>query len=330
MGYIGSHVKKANDFTRKTIDQDIKGLKWLFVYIDLLFSIVFYGVNLSEYFQYRFYFKRHACRKSFMVYRKRMKLIKKYNGPHRKIFDDKAVFCALFSDYTGRDFIDAELCGFEAFSAFIKKHGRFFVKPKQGFYGIGSGLYETGENEDIPGLYEKLKSEKMLAEELIVQCDGMAAFNPASVNTLRVVTFKSPDGTVHITSAVLRMGTKESAADNFHNDGLAALIDIETGIVYTKGYNRYLESFIVHPATKKEITGFAVPYWEDVKRIVYGAACVVEEVRYVGWDIAIGREGKIYIVEGNAAADPDVVQIPNDTGIWPVYKKLMKSYSQII
>ena len=69
--------------------------------------------------------------------------------------------------------------------------------------------------------------------------------------------------------------------------------------------------------------GFKVPQWDNIVDTVKKAAIVHPEVRYVGWDVTIKEDGTIVLIEGNPGADPDVTQIEDQIGKWPLYKPLL-------
>ena len=48
-----------------------------------------------------------------------------------------------------------------------------------------------------------------------------------------------------------------------------------------------------------------------------------KDVRYVGWDVVYTENEDFIIIEGNSASDPDITQIPDLIGKWPLYKKFI-------
>jgi len=174
---------------------------------------------------------------------------------------------------------------------------------------------------DLRAIRENLKLEKVIIEEVIEQHQEISEFNSTSVNTLRLVTLLCGDGKAKVMTANFRCGNGEKYADNFHHNGIASTIDIPTGTVVTTGVGMDLRRYVDHPVTKKTIVGFKIPHWEQVVETVTAAAQVVPSIRYVGWDVAIGKDGRIIIVEGNCAAGQDVTQLPDQVGKWPLYKE---------
>ena len=58
-------------------------------------------------------------------------------------------------------------------------------------------------------------------------------------------------------------------------------------------------------------------------------AHVVPAIRYVGWDITVGKNGEVIIIEGNKSADHDVTQVADQIGKWPQYKEIIKELKKI-
>ena len=105
---------------------------------------------------------------------------------------------------------------------------------------------------------------------------------------------------------------------------MGAQIDNETGIICTVGVDKAGKKYIVHPDSNLTLLGFHVPHWEQIKKCVCAAAKVVPEVRYVGWDVAITDDDRVVLIEGNDRADPDLGQMSDGTGKWPVFKQYME------
>lgn len=313
---------------KKVIDYPQKRKK-IRILIDFFWEKLRYKTKMSDYIQYEFYKKPNYLRREFIDENKREIIHRVMNNPRDCVFfDNKAKFNKKFEQYLGREWIDAQSCTFESFQLFMLKHKKVFVKPGDGWFGIGAEVCDIRNCPDLGMLWDDLKKKNAVIEECIIQHNELSEFNSTSVNTLRVVTVLCPNNKVRIMSADLRLGRLGKVADNFHHKGIASLIDLETGIVYTMGIDKDREKYIVHPDSKKQIIGFHVPYWERIKEIVQEVALLVPTVRYVGWDIAIGQNGNIFIVEGNCMADPDVTQMPDGKGKWPMYLPILRAIEE--
>ncbi len=322
--YLFSRIGKVSFMLNNYVQDDLSLLRKLVIIADLAFSIVIYGAGITEYFQYRFYRRSHRERREFMVYRQRMWLVRKLNDrADREIFNQKPLFNQTFRAYLGRQWLDMREAAYDEFSCFAGRFKQFLVKPVRGSHGLDIRVETVDGQSNLQVLYEKLRGEEVLLEELIAQHGELAAFNRSSVNTVRVVTLLDGAGRVHVMTANLRLGSGGCYADNFHHDGIAALLDVDSGRVITPAVDKKLKVYREHPLSNRAITGFTVPCWAGVLDLVREAALVVPTVRYVGWDVAIGSDGRARLIEGNAAADPDLSQMPDQVGKWPLYRQVL-------
>lgn len=319
--YINTRLKKISE-QMNIYEPNASLLQKIWIIFDLIVSIIVDGATIDEYFQYYFRFKRFSERRKFFIGRKRKKLVKILNNEdYREYLDNKIKFNKKFNHFISRDWLYLQEHTERDFESFINKHKEIFVKPVKGRYGLGTRIIRRDEIDNIQEFYQSLKNEDVLLEEVIKQHEIIKEFNPSSVNTIRVVTLLTASNSPKIVTATFRCGNGDKCADNFHHGGIAALIDINTGIVKTTGIDRNKNRYIVHPVTNKQIIGFRVPNWEKIKEKVAQAAKVIPEIRYIGWDVAIKDNGEIAIIEGNFAADPDVSQMPDQIGKWDLYKQ---------
>ena len=233
------------------------------------------------------------------------------------------MFNQEFKDYLGRDWLDTKVCSKEEFYSFCKRNSTLFCKSPDGMFGKGIDIIHLANVSDLDRFYDTCKKNKILLEEVLEQDCELAAFNNTAVNTIRVVTLICADDSVSIMAAVIRLSRKGKFADNFLHDGIASLIDVETGIVNTTGVDRKWNRYTIHPDSRKPIVGFQIPRWFEVVDMVKKAARVHPEVRYVGWDVTIKSSGEIVLIEGNPGADPDVTLIEDQVGKWPLYEPLL-------
>ena len=297
---------------------------------DYFFNLIFFRVRMLDYFQYGFYYRKRADKKRFITFDRLLTIINICNSKkERYIFDSKPEFNKVFGEFLGREWLDMSSANYEDFKLFAERHSTIFVKRPQGMFGQGVSLIKVAEIESLEKAYQELKEEKALMEEVINQHLDLAEFNPSSANTLRLVTLLCEDNTVKVMAAVLRIGRKGKVADNFHHKGIAAIIDIETGIVITPGVDNEYKRYVIHPDSQKPIVGFKIPKWEDLLIKVKKAALIIPSVRYVGWDVTVDKNGVIMIIEGNFGPDPDVLQIPDGIGKWPLYEPYIAEIDEL-
>ena len=241
------------------------------------------------------------------------------------LMDNKVIFDKTFEKYLGREYLEVNASTpFSAFEEFIKRHRSVFIKPLDAFGGRGISRYDGAvDPESLRSLFESLSSAPHIIEEEIDQIDTLAKLFPGSVNTLRVVTMIDREGIVHIPFANIRIGRGNNRVDNFSSGGISAAIDIENGIVMSKGYDKFGNTYTLHPDTGVPIAGLVIPCWETVKRTVLEAAASVPQLRYVGWDVVVRKDGSISFIEGNLNAEARLHQVTLHKGLRSVYSKYL-------
>ena len=323
-------ISKLNKFFN-TAEQKIGKLSFfqkMFLLLDYGHAAFRFRIHTADYFKLKLHEKNNWGKSLYVTDYKKMKFVRTVNNMEdAKYFREKNLFFDKFKEFANRDALNLETCSQEEFAVFANKHNAFFVKPVNGFFGLGAYVEHYTPGENVEALFSKLSGQKLLAEEVIEQIDYMADFNASSVNTLRVVTFIPKDGKpIVLPGAAIRLGRTGKNADNFHHGGIGAQIDVETGIVCTKGIDKEGKRYVIHPDSGATIVGFKIPCWEQVCDVVKAAALVLPEVRYVGWDVAITKENKIVLIEGNHCADPDLAQMSDGIGAWPMFRQYLDEF----
>ena len=152
-------------------------------------------------------------------------------------------------------------------------------------------------------VYLQLKDEDVLVEELIVQHPEMC-FGNMSVNTIRTHTILDRDGKAHVIKAILRVGVGSTFVDNYAKGGAIYEVDVMEGIVCSYGRNHAGEVIVKHPQTD----------------IVMHAAEHLPEVRFIGWDVAIGKD-RVQLIEGNHNPDYELLEFFGSGGYYEKIKR---------
>jgi hypothetical protein len=212
----------------------------------------------------------------------------------------------------------------EDFHDFIlnEKPGSIVLKPHNTFGGYGIRVFQHVEyhdgvrfrssNGDTVGL-EDLSREMdgiltsgasvqgFVVESAIEQHPVIREIYPHSVNTLRIITYLTKDDQPRILGSRLRMGRHGNLVDNISQGGIHASVDQETGrIVYGLAITSREESLIAeHPDTGTSFVGVEIPFWDRILDLCRKAAKGTPLQRFIGWDIAIAKEGPV-LIEGNS------------------------------
>ena len=237
---------------------------------------------------------------------------------------NKLKFNKLFKMYLGRKYWKNTNASFTSFVNFVDGLDKVFCKPVNLSSGTGTRIIEIPKDKDeLEKLYNDLMQEnETLVEEMIIQHEDMNKVYSGSVNTIRLTMLKA-DNKCHRLWSFARFGSN-GIVDNFHGGGMAAAVDIDTGILITDAMNSKGEFFESHPVTGVKFKGFQIPHWDKVLEITEAAMLSQDKVAYVGWDIAICPD-KVVLVEGNSTPQVGVYQsLLAPVGQRPKYEEFLR------
>lgn len=149
-----------------------------------------------------------------------------------------------------------------------------------------------------------------IIQEVIAQHPVLAALNPTSVNTIRILTYRRLTGEVVVLSSVVRVGRWGKIVDNGHAGGFCCGIQ-ENGWLKDYGY-----AFV--SGERKQMTDngtvfktIQVPQFEKIVSL----ACRLHErfpyLRLIGWDFTVNNDNEIIFIELNDGAAIDIMQLAN-------------------
>ena len=87
-------------------------------------------------------------------------------------------------------------------------------------------------------------------------------------------------------------------ADNFALGGLAAPVDLATGILGAAVAKSGRGVIVQHPDTGARIEGLKLPLWNEAKQVAIEAHREFLSMPSVGWDVVLGPGGA-WLLEGN-------------------------------
>ena len=240
-------------------------------------------------------------------------------------FDNKTEFNQLFSAQVKRGWLNLLEASEEDFAKFLEGRGDIICKPIDGSSGQGILKCTPEDYTDPAALYKRLREAGIgIVEDKVIQHEAIAALCPTSVNTIRVATLLG-DKKEGIVYAYIRIGNVK-VMDNVDCGGMAAPVDLETGVISGVGANKAGEAFENHPMTGKRIPGTQIPYWDEVRAMCLSAMHRVPQVRFVAWDVAITPDGPVFI-EGNSFPSHAIPQFaahfPDGIGILPRFEEFI-------
>lgn len=173
--------------------------------------------------------------------------------------------------------------------------GIFKLKIENGLFYLNNEKISANELEGV------VYNTEYIFQELVIQHSRMSELYPYSINTMRLVTVRSlKDNKIHLMPSILRIGANGSFVDNTSQGGIAVGFDLETGRLnrfgfYKPQFGRRVE---VHPNSGIRLEEFNIPFIKEAEQKAVFFHSMLKDIHSVGWDIAIGPDGPIFI-EGN-------------------------------
>lgn len=139
----------------------------------------------------------------------------------------------------------------------------------------------------------------MIVQPCERQSAFMSRFNPTSVNTIRIATYKSViDDDVHVLSIVVRMGSKGKFIDNLHGGGRMVRID-ENGRFADYCIDQYGTKFNEHNEVRFPGNELQIPNMKEVLRTVKELSSRLAGIRLIQWDIMLDEKEQPKVLEFN-------------------------------
>lgn len=148
-----------------------------------------------------------------------------------------------------------------------------------------------------------------IVQKVIKQHPVIAALNPTSVNTIRVVTYRRGNEIIHL-SSILRVGRNGEVVDNGHAGGFCCGIK-EDGYLKPEGY--VVSENKIKQETDNGIAfeGVKVPEYEKVIMTAYDLHFRLPYLNFIGWDFCVDEHNEVVLIEFNTEPDIEMMQLPN-------------------
>jgi len=319
---FSANYKRFNDKLKAVAKREKKN--HFFLTVDTFYSIVRYGIGLTDYLNYEFYKKKNAERKEYAGIKIQDSFYEQVSpSAYKKRFTVKPNFLEEFKDFTKRDFLVPKEDDFEAFNHFLNKHKTFMSKPYDGLGGADVKKVHTKDIKDKEAYFKECIEGRIFFEELVIQHKDLNKLSPTSVNTMRIVTFND-HGIPRILWAGLRIGNGINSVDNFHAGGMALPIDIETGKLVGSARDKDLNEYASHPVTKVKFNDFQIPFFDEVKKMVLDLSKLSDKILVLGLDVAVTENGPL-IIEANRRPGFDVIQVADRRGRMDIIRDVLRT-----
>lgn len=310
MGLMLDKLRKINYGKLNRIASDIaenNDRSVSYVKRDMVRNFLAHGIGYTDYMKGDYINLTPEQKKTFLTSKNYDRLLKYLNdSTYTGIFIDKITFNKVFRNYIGRDFVDLRSTSVAEFSEFLQKNmgKKLFAKPNADFGGHGIECFEvTKDMTAEEKRAECIGKGQYLVEEAIIQHEEINRMCPFAVNTFRIVTLVK-DNVPYVLENAMRTNSDESVALSCDDVFMRIASD---GRVRSNVVDDLMNTYENHPVTGVPFSEIRVPFVKEAYRMIEKAAMEVPEVRYVGWDVAIGQDGPV-IIEGNQYPSYGLVQ----------------------
>ena len=183
---------------------------------------------------------------------------------------------------------------------------------------VSNGIIES-DKLTIEELFDNYKKDYII-QEAIKQHDKLSALNPTSVNTIRIMTYRS-GMEVLVVYSVIRIGRIGQVIDNQSAGGISTIIN-EDGTLGKYAFGVAGDDMIEKTDTGIILEGYQIPYFNKALDIVKQSHYDLPFFDIVGWDISIDKEGVPILVEWNGNPGPS--QTACGTGLGKYTERIIK------
>ena len=255
--------------------------------------------------------------------------------PYRNAYADKNMVDVLLPDVKHPHTILKRMNGYFYFEnqpvskqeaiSLCQNISHAIIKPVLNHSGKGVKGLEINEgitNLDgwtVEQLFEKYGNNFQIQDRL-KQHEKMNQLNATSVNTIRILTYRS-DMEILLIYSVVRIGRQGQVVDNQSAGGISAIIG-EDGKLGKYAYGGHSDDRVEKTDSGTVLEGFEIPSYfeaiETVKRLHYR----LPFFNLIGWDVAIDEEGDPVIIEWNA--DPGLSQSAYGPGFGKYTERILR------
>lgn len=162
---------------------------------------------------------------------------------------------------------------------------------------------DESEAEFSNGLKEAIydaSCSNLIVQECLKQDEFLSQFNPTSINTIRIATYRSViTNKADILSVVIRLGAKGKHIDNLHAGGHMVRVS-DSGELAHYCIDQYGTKFYSHNDIELK-NRFVLPRFDMIKSYVLELSQKVLNARLIQWDIMIDDKGNPRVIEYNTS-----------------------------
>ncbi len=241
------------------------------------------------------------------------------------IFHGENIAHSILKNMNGYYYYEGKPVSEEEAISLCQNMDKVIIKPSNEAHGDGVQFFSVKDGittlsgkriEDLFKNYDK----NFLIQEWISQHKDIAALNPTSVNTLRILSYRSKMEVLIIYS-VIRIGRSGSVIDNQCAGGISTTIDKE-GKLGKEAFGGFSDDNITKTDTGITLEGYQLPSYDKAIEMVKRLHLKLPYFNIIGWDVAIQEDGEPVLIEFNTA--PGLSQSAFSSGMGEYTERIIR------
>lgn len=199
------------------------------------------------------------------------------------------------------------------------------IKPTMQSHGSGVKKFSsrdgitTIDNETVDHLFRRYRSDYII-QKVVHQHSQLAALNPSSVNTIRILTYRS-GMEILVPYTVIRIGRQGWDIDNETAGGISTRIN-KDGTLARYAFGAPGDDFVEKTDTGAILEGYQIPSYDEAIDTVKRLHLQLPYFNLIGWDISIDMEGHPVLIEWNVW--PELSQSANGPAFGEYTERILK------
>lgn len=241
------------------------------------------------------------------------------------LFPGENVVHSILKNMNGYYYYEGRPVSEEEAVALCQNMEKVIIKPAKESKGTGVQMFNSKNGvTDVNGktvaqLFKEYKKD-FLVQNWVRQHKDMAALNPSSLNTLRILSYHS-GMEVLIIYSVIRIGRSGQVIDNQCAGGISTTIS-EDGRLGKYAFGGYSEDDILKTDTGVLLEGYQIPSFDKAIEMVKRLHLKLPYFNLVGWDVAIQEDGEPVLIEFNT--NPGLSQSAFKSGMGKYTERIIR------
>ena len=241
------------------------------------------------------------------------------------LFPGENIVHSILKNMNGYYYYEGRPVSEEEAVALCQNLEKVIIKPSRKSEGKGILLISVNagvtdvNGKTISQLFKEYKKD-FLIQDWVRQHKDMAALNPTSVNTIRILSYRS-EMEVLIIYSVVRIGRSGSVVDNQCAGGISTTIDKE-GRLGKIAFGGFSSDNIDKTDTGIVLKGYQLPSYDKAIEMVKRLHLKLPFFNIVGWDVAIQEDGEPVLIEFNT--NPGLSQSAFGSGMGDYTERIIR------